>query len=592
MPIIGIDLGTTNSLACVFQNGEAALIPGSTGEYLTPSCVGFDDDRTTLLVGRTAKDRLISHPEFTAADFKRLMGTDRTKSLCGKPFVAPELSSFVIRRLKENAEAFLGEPVEEAVISVPAYFDDNGRNAVKEAGELAGLKVDRIINEPSAAALAYRVNDDDDTCFLVFDLGGGTLDVTVVEAFDNIIEVISAAGDNRLGGRDFDMAIADWFCRNTGLEYEALPPTDRAVLLNQAELGKIALNEKEEVMISCRLLGEERSAVLSSDALVRICARLFKKMESVIRRALQDADKTINEIDRVVLVGGSSRMSLVRSYIRQLTGAEICDSIDPDIVVGIGVGLAAGIKMRCPGLRDTILTDVCPFSLGVDVLNRADTADSLFSPIIPRNSTLPASRQQRYYTVNDNQKLMVFNIYQGDHLYCRDNLLLGTVKINVPAAKAGEECCDTRFSYDINGILEVDVRCVSTGQTVETVIMNSHVRLSESELEEKKASLGKLKILPRDEEENKAVIARAEQLYTRCNEEGRDMVGRMTSLFGEALGSQDPRKIREAKKTVTELFDEIEASLNSFDVLSRPDDDLPSDSDEPKDNLIPFNHLK
>ena len=577
MAIIGIDLGTTNSLVCVFRSGKAELIPNAAGEYLTPSCVGLDDDCETLLIGRTARDRLISHPALTVGGFKRLMGKPDRLSLGRHSYSAAELSSLVIRQLRDDAEAYLGESVQEAVVSVPAYFDDNGRSAVKEAGELAGLRVERIINEPSAAALAYRENDTEDTTFLVFDLGGGTLDVTVVEAFENIIEVVSAAGNNQLGGGDFDRAIAGWFCRESGLSFDALPAEEKAVLLRQAELGKVALNGAETVILSCRLGGQERALPLDNRKLVEISAALFRKMETVVRRALQDADKTVSDIDRVVMVGGSSKMLSVRRYIAELTGAELCSGIDPEQVVGIGAGLSAGIKMRVPELRDMILTDVCPFSLGVNIINRSNNDDPLFSPIIPRNSALPASRMGTYWTAVDWQKAMTFNIYQGDALYCRDNLLLGTLEIPVPVGMAGEQSCEARFSYDINGILEVDIRCVSTGLTISKVILSKQLRLSEKELAEKRAALQKLKILPRDEEANKALIARAEQLYIRCSEPLRGALAFETSQFTAALGTQDEKRIRPARQRFSDVLDQIGRKTDSFDVFRR---DEPEDEDD------------
>ncbi|MCQ2489126.1 MAG: Hsp70 family protein, partial [Clostridia bacterium] len=270
MAIVGIDLGTTNSLVCVFRNGKSELIPNSFGEFLTPSCVGIDDDGEQVLVGKIAKDRLISHPDFTVSSFKRFMGTDKNLVVGDKVFTAPELSSFVIRQLKEDAEAYLGEPVEEAVISVPAYFDDNGRNATKMAGELAGLRVERIINEPSAAALAYRKDDDEDATFLVCDLGGGTFDVSVVDAFDNIIEIAAVAGDNHLGGDDWNVAIAQYFCDENGIKVDELSSETKAIILKQAEMCKIALNNSEPIIMSVSIGEDSYMASLTSKKLVEI----------------------------------------------------------------------------------------------------------------------------------------------------------------------------------------------------------------------------------------------------------------------------------------------------------------------------------
>ena len=579
MAIVGIDLGTTNSLICVFRNGKSELIPNSFGEFLTPSCVGIDDDGEQVLVGKIAKDRLISHPDLTVSSFKRFMGTDKKLVVGDKVFTAPELSSFVIRQLKEDAEAYLGEEVEEAVISVPAYFDDNGRNATKMAGELAGLRVERIINEPSAAALAYRKDDDEDATFLVCDLGGGTFDVSVVDAFDNIIEIAAVAGDNHLGGDDWNIAIAQYFCDENGIKVDELSSETKAIILKQAEMCKIALNNSEPIIMSVSIGEDTYMASLTGKKLVEISASLFKRIEEPIRRALHDASMTVNDIDYVVMVGGSSKMLTVSKYIEQLVGREMKANIDPDKVVGIGAGVVAGIKSRDEDIKDTILTDVCPFTLGTNIINYAKRDDPLFSPIIERNSVLPTSHMERYYTVSDKQDKMVFKIYQGENMYCRDNTLLGDIEIKVPKNKAGEECCDVRFTYDINGILEVDVQCVSTGETKNKVILNKNIKLTDEEIAVKQKELQKLKILPRDEEENKAIIARAERLYEEAFGEFRDIIGINTQRFLEILASQDSKKIRRNKKQFVEFLNMVENQEAGFDVFMR-DFDFDDEEDE------------
>lgn len=567
MAIIGIDLGTTNSLVCVFKEGRPVLIPNSLGEYLTPSCVGIGDDGEQVLVGQIAKDRLISNPNQTVASFKRYMGTDTKVTLGKKEFTAPELSSFVIRQLKEDAEAFLGEAVEEAVISVPAYFDDNGRNATKLAGELAGLRVERIINEPSAAALAYRKDEEEDATFLVVDLGGGTLDVSVVDAFDNIIEIISVSGDNHLGGDDFNAAIAEYFCKENGLVVTDLSNEARAIILRQAEMCKIALNQTDPVLMYANINGKECSTFLTNKKLVEICASLFRRIEIPMKKALWDAGLTVGDIDYVVMVGGSSKMKSVQQYIGQLIGVDMKSGIDPDRVVGMGAGIVSGIKARQEEIKDTILTDICPFSLGTNVINKAKVEDPLFSPIIERNTTLPASKMGTYYTVSDNQSRMVFQIYQGENMYCKDNLFLGDIAIKVPRKRAGKECCDVRFTYDINGILEVDVTCRSTGETKSTLILNKQIKLTEEEIKQKRKALEQLKILPRDEEENQAVLARAERIYTELFGDVREYVGNTISRFLEILAGQNDRQIRKARKEFARFLDGVEGREEAFDAF-------------------------
>ncbi len=569
MAIVGIDLGTTNSLCCIYRDGKPEVIPNGFGEYLTPSCVGLDDDGEQILVGKIAKDRLISHPDLTIASFKRYMGTDVKVELGKKEFTAPELSSFVIRQLITDAEAFLGEKVEEAVVSVPAYFDDNGRNATKLAGQLAGVKVERIINEPSAAALAYRRDDDEDATFLVVDFGGGTLDISIVDAFDNIIEITSVAGDNHLGGDDFNAAIAGHFCHVNNIDTDKLSPDEKAILIKQAEMCKIALNETEPVLMAATINGQSYCTPLDNRTLVSFSAALFKRFEEPVRRALVDSNMRITDIDYVVMVGGTSKMYSVRKYVQKLMGAEMHDDIDPDKVVAMGAGIVAGIKSRNEDIKDTILTDICPFTLGTAIINRAKPEDPLFSPIIERNTVLPASKMGEYYTVADNQTALKFEIYQGENMYCRDNTLLGELEINVPKAPKGKEGAEVRFTYDINGILEVDVKAISTGETKNKVILNKNISLTDAELEKKIASLQKLKILPRDEEKNKAILARAERLYKECCGEDRDVLAHNLSLFNQYLADQNERKIRIARKNFTRFLDMLEMKDDTFDVFMR-----------------------
>ena len=568
MPIIGIDLGTTNSLAAVWKDGKCQLIPNALGEMLTPSAVSIEENGN-ILVGQAAKDRLISHPERTAASFKRFMGTDTRLTLAGKPFTPVELSSFVLRRLKEDAETFLGEPVEEAVISVPAYFDDNGRSATKAAGELAGFRVERIINEPSAAALAYHKGKNEDMTFLVVDFGGGTLDVSVVDAFSNVIEIIAVAGDNRLGGDDFNHAIAAHFCKQNGLKLSELPRETQASLVRQADQCKIALSQREPVMMVTELCGKQCSLMLSNQKLVEISAPLLRRLEKPIARALRDCQGSVGEIDEIVLVGGSCHMPLVQQYLRHILGkAPLCD-FDADTTVAIGAGIAAGIKERSQDLRDTILTDICPFTLGVNVINHEDPSNDLFSPILERNTTLPASRMRSYFTAHDNQTKMTIEVYQGEGIYCRDNLKLGEVEIDVPRAARGHEGADVRFTYDLNGILQVEVTCQSTGQKEQSLILNPNLKLSDTELAKRLKELEKYKLIPREDEENKVLLARGARLYEEATGLLREQIHQQIDYFNLLLHEGSAPKLRRFRKELTRFFDLIDSSADSDEDILR-----------------------
>ena len=346
MAIIGIDLGTTNSLAAVWRNGRAELIPNGAGEYLTPSAVSIDEDGT-VLVGQAARDRLITHPERTAALFKRDMGTEKQFDLGGRKFTPEELSALVLRKLKEDAEAYLGEPVAEAVVSVPAYFAEAARTATKRAGALAGLTVERLVNEPSAAAVAGRIGEGDEekTC-LVFDFGGGTLDVSLVERFDNVVSVTAVSGDNRLGGRDFDKAIAQGFCEDCGIDWDSLERAQRELLLRQAEQCKIALTNQKNVLMVCALgEGEPASLTLTNEWLIRKGAPLFKRLTAPIRRVLADSGLRAESLDELVMVGGSSRMPSVRGYIAKTLGREPAAGARPDTAIALGAGICGGMKL-------------------------------------------------------------------------------------------------------------------------------------------------------------------------------------------------------------------------------------------------------
>lgn len=568
MPIIGIDLGTTNSLAAVRKDGKCQLIPNALGEILTPSAVSIEENGN-ILVGRAAKDRLISHPERTAASFKRFMGTDTKLMLAGKPFTPIELSAFVLRRLKEDAEAFLGQPVEEAVISVPAYFDDNGRSATKAAGELAGFRVERIVNEPSAAALAYHKGKDEDMSFLVFDFGGGTLDVSIVDAFSNVIEIVAVAGDNHLGGDDFNHAIAAHFCKQNGLKLSELPRETQASLIRQAEQCKIALSSADPVMMVAEMEGNQRSVTLTNQKLVEILAPLLRRLERPIARVLRDCRDTVGEVDEVVLVGGSCHMPLIQQYLRHILGkAPLCD-FHAETTVALGAGIAAGIKERSQDLRDTVLTDICPFTLGVNVINHEDPANDLFSPILERNTTLPASRMRSYFTAHDNQTKMTIEVYQGEGIYCRDNLKLGEVEIDVPRAARGQQGADVRFTYDINGILQVEVTCQSTGQKQQSLILNPNLKLSDKELKTRLQELEKYKFIPREEEENKTLLARGARLYAESTGLLREQIHQQIDYFNLLLHEGNESRLRRYRKDLTRFFDQIDAHMDSDDEILR-----------------------
>ena len=559
MSIVGIDLGTTNSLVSVFRNGKIEQIPNSFGEILTPSAVSFDEDGT-VYVGKIAKERKITNPDTTVSSFKTFMGTNKKYNIYGKEYSPEELSALVIKQLISDAEKYLGEGVEEAVISVPAYFNNKQRNATKRAGVLAGIKVERLINEPSAAAAYYYVNSAQKQTFLVFDFGGGTLDISIVDAFENIIEVVAIVGDNHLGGDDFDNAIAKEICRQNELEWNTLSSKDKEKILKTAESCKFLLNVEQEVIVKTNIEDKEIEGKISKKRLIEICADIFTKIKRLLNKILKDSGISSDEIDNILLVGGSSNMKVVQEYISYITHKNLLYDYQPDMLVGLGAGMVAGIKERKEELQDIVMTDVCPFSLGTNIINRANSNAEIFSPIIQRNTTLPVSRISRYITSHDNQTQMAFRIYQGENYYCSDNLQIGELTVNVPKGPEGKEAADVRFTYDINGILEVEVKVISTGEAKKMYIQSDDTNYTEEEMKKVMESLKELKKDYMEDEKILYVLELGKRLYEENMGEMREIIARAINSFEYAISTQDSFKIRKAYERTKEFFERIDSS--------------------------------
>lgn len=563
--IIGIDLGTTNSLAAVWENKKSCLIPNSFGEYLTPSVVSVDDDGT-IYVGKTAKERLISHPDQTAAVFKRYMGMNKEYVLGKKKYMPEELSAFVLKKLKEDAERYLGEEVEEAIISVPAYFNDMARNATKRAGRLAGLKVDRIINEPSAAALAgQEKNPEEDATVLIFDFGGGTLDVSLVECFDNVIEILAVSGDNQLGGEDFDNMIARHFIRHNNLDVETLSPGVYATIKKSAEKCKRELTEHKsaDMVVNCPEVYAKME--ISRKDVAEFCLEIFERMRKPVFRVLMDVKVSADSISRIILVGGSCKMPVVQQYLRHILNRNDIETREPDHMIALGCGVCAGIKERDEEVKDMLLTDICPFSLGVGVMDQKYMSQSfdIMSFIIPRNSVLPVSKERIYVTAYDNQTGMQMNIYQGESMYAKDNILLGQMFVKIPPRPAGKVQCMMRFTYDINGVLEVNLHIPLTGEKKQLVIVNNELGMDEEEIQKKLKEYEKLKLNPAESEENRYVLEWGERLYIQCSGELREEILQRMLYFNHIM-EKDPYRIPKVRKYLTVFFAYVEGVLERF----------------------------
>ncbi len=561
MTILGIDLGTTNSACAVWKDGKATLIPNRFNEYLTPSVVGVDD-QGEILIGKSARHRLISHAKTTASVFKRYMGTDYKIELGKRSFTATELSSLILTSLKEDAQEYLGETITHAVISVPAYFNDVQRKATKLAGELAGLTVDRLINEPTAAAMVYGLHEKRDGMqFLILDLGGGTFDVSLVEYFDGVLEVHASSGDNHLGGEDFLQLMVNDFLEKNSIDKASLSSNELQRLYEVMETTKRKLSSQREVEITQALNKAHPPYSITREYFDRLVQPLLHRVQLPIERTLRDAGITPAEIDEVVLVGGATRMFTFRSLITRMFRRMPAANVDPDLVVAMGAGIQAGLKQKHEDLDDVVLTDVSPYTLGVEIINHGDNngkQGGLFMPIIERNSVVPISVERSLCTAEDNQKEVNIKVYQGESRLVKNNVYLGELEVQVPKAKAGVETLDVRYSYDMNGLLEVDVTVNSTGKTHHATIVNSASGLSDEEIEKSRAKLAKLKFHPREDAENRNFIARAERLYESSLGEKRDYISRILSQFEQVLERQNPQEIKKAASEFGHILDSLE----------------------------------
>ncbi|MGH1373294.1 MAG: Hsp70 family protein [Cellvibrionaceae bacterium] len=559
MAVIGIDLGTTNSACGVWREGAVELIPNRLGEYLTPSVVGLND-AGEVIVGRAARERMLKYSERTVAAFKRLMGTNHNIKLGRQKFSAIELSALVLKSLKQDAEEFLGEPVTDAVISVPAYFNDNQRHATKAAGELAGLNVNRLINEPTAAAIAYGLHDKKEATYLVLDMGGGTFDVSILEFFDGVMEVHASAGDNFLGGEDFVDAMVVSVLREFNLTSSQLNAQQLQALSLQMENLKCSIGQCDERPLTLELNKKSVLWCATQTWFLQTISALLLRAKRPIEQAMRDANIHSHSIDEVVLVGGSTRMAAFRSMVGKMFSRLPVCHLDPDTVVAVGAAIQAGMIHRGEDLDDIVLTDVCPYTLGTGVLNRdVPEKGDYFLPIIERNSIVPSSIVSQVCTAHDNQKELLIKIYQGENRYVEKNILLGEMSVKVPKAKEGHEVVDIRYSYDMSGLLEVDVTVISTGECFSKAIQNSPGSLTEAELTQSKNRLKTLKFHPRERDENLTVLSRAERVYETSLGERREQVAMLLAEFEHALEGQNPSVIIRKRVTLDEILDRFEA---------------------------------
>ncbi|MCM3730760.1 molecular chaperone DnaK [Fictibacillus nanhaiensis] len=558
--IIGIDLGTTNSCIAVMEGGEAVVIPNPEGNRTTPSVVAFKDgDRS---VGEVAKRQAVTNPN-TIMSIKRYMGTDHKETVEGKDYTPQEISAIILQKLKSHAEDYLGEKVEKAVITVPAYFNDAQRQATKDAGQIAGLQVERIVNEPTAAALAYGLEKDEDQTILVFDLGGGTFDVSILELGDGFFEVKATSGDNKLGGDDFDQVIINHlvseFKKENGID---LSQDKMALqrLKDAAEKAKKDLSGVTSTQISLPFITADASGpkhlelTLSRAKFEELSSDLVERTMGPTRQALNDAGMSPSDIDKVILVGGSTRIPAVQEAIKKFTGKEPHKGVNPDEVVALGAAIQGGVLAG--DVKDVVLLDVTPLSLGIE------TMGGVFTRLIDRNTTIPTSKSQVFSTAADNQTSVDIHVLQGEREMAAHNKTLGRFQLSeIPPAPRGVPQIEVSFDIDANGIVNVRAKDLGTNKE-QSITIKSSTGLSDEEIER----------MVKDAEENaEADKKKREEVDTR--NEADQLVFTVDKTLKDLEGKVDEaevKKAQEAKESLKKALEgnDIEAIKKEKDALS------------------------
>ncbi len=568
--IIGIDLGTTNSCVAVMEGGEPVVIPNSEGGRTTPSAVAFKNGERQ--VGEVAKRQAVTNPNVVLS-IKRHMGTDYKVEIEGKKYTPQEISAIILQKLKHDAEAYLGEKVEKAVITVPAYFNDAQRQATKDAGKIAGLDVLRIINEPTASSLAYGLDKQGDQTILVFDLGGGTFDVSILDLGDGIFEVKATAGNNHLGGDDFDQRVInyliDQFKQETGIDLS----TDKMALQrlkDAAEKAKKELSSVTQTEISLPFISADASGpkhlqtTLTRAKFEELTADLVEATMDPVRRALKDADLSFDDITKIILVGGSTRMPAVQEAVKNLTGKEPSKNVNPDEVVAVGAAIQGGVLAG--DVKDVVLLDVTPLSLGIE------TMGSVFTKLIPRNTTIPTSKSQIFSTAADNQTAVDIHVLQGERPMAKDNKTLGRFQLtDIPPAPRGVPQIEVTFEIDANGIVNVKAKDKGTNKE-QSITIKSSSGLNDDEINRMVKEAKEHEEEDKQRKEEADVRNEADQLIFSTDKTLKQLGDKVDAAekskakdaedkLKKALGGKDIDAIKKAKDELNEVVQQLSVKL-------------------------------
>lgn len=569
---IGIDLGTTNSCVAVIEGGEPVVIANAEGARTTPSVVAFSKDGERM-VGQVAKRQAITNPDRTVASIKREMGTAHKVTIDGKSYTPQEISAMILQKLKSDAEAYLGETVTQAVITVPAYFTDAQRQATKDAGKIAGLDVKRIINEPTAAALSYGVDKEKDQKVMVYDLGGGTFDVSIIEMGDGVQEVLATAGNNRLGGDDFDKRIIDWmvasFKTETGIDLSqdkvAMQRLKEAAEKSKIELSGVTTSNINLPFITADQTGPKHlDLTLTRAKFDELTSDLVEATMGPVRSALQDSGLQIGQIDKVLMVGGSSRIPAVQDAVKKLIGKEPFKGINPDECVAIGAAIQAGVLGG--EVEGLLLLDVTPLSLGVE------TMGGVMTKIIDRNTTIPTKKSQIFSTAADNQTQVEINVLQGEREFARDNRQLGLFALTgIAPAMRGIPQIEVTFDIDANGIVNVSAKDLGTGKEQKITISNSTSMSKEDidkavkEAEQFAAEDKKRREAVDAKNEAENIVYQAEKLVSESGdkipEDDKNAINTKVAALKEAISKDDAALIGTAKEDLQKTLNDAAAKL-------------------------------